>query len=121
MITQIVAAIVSAMALFILTGCATETKSEGGREDIRQVMLDHGREIDECYVVRKRALPYLRGKIVVDWAVLPSGEVARVKVVEGLDPILDGCIAALVKTWKFPPTSNGKVQKIRYPFTFRTN
>ena len=114
-------------AVFIFTGCATGGDSADGeakpasKEDIRQVMLDNGRAIDECYVARKRALPYLRGKLVLDWAVLPTGDVARVKVVEGLDPVLDGCISALVKGWKFPPTTNGKVQKIRYPFQFRSN
>ena len=117
----------AAVSILMTTGCASTPAADAGaesnaaREDIRMVMRENKAPVQACYSARVKAVPHLRGRMIVDWVVLGDGTVGPVRVVKSLDLVVDACVTEVVKNWKFPPHPDNSVVKVRYPFVFRSN
>ena len=109
------------------TGTGSASLSIGGTslrrglsaDQIRDVALASMGQVRACYERALKADPALRGRIVVDWKVAPSGDVSRAAI--GSDDIgsaeLQTCIIDTIKTWTFPEA--GKSTPVSFPFTLK--
>ena len=60
---------------------------------------------------------------MMTWIIAATGSVAKVKVKESTmrNPAVERCIAAKIKTWKFPAPSGGGIVEVNYPFVLRSS
>jgi TonB family protein len=87
-------------------------------EVVRESVRAHLSEVQQCYSARLKRVPQLKGKLVLQWDILGSGEVTNVKVKESVDPVVDKCVADKLAKWKFPAPPNNMVANVSYPFQF---
>jgi hypothetical protein len=76
-----------------------------------------------CYVREGLSIdPSMQGKLTIDIAVAPSGDVASVTRVDGagLSPAVEACIVARAKTALFPASPGTLGARVRVPIYFRT-
>lgn len=91
------------------------------KEVIRRVIRVHIHEVRRCYEGGLTADPKLNGKVVLRFAIDPSGSVIQSDVVETTlnHQGVETCIAGAVRTWQFPrPAGKGPVV-VTYPFVLR--
>ena len=60
----------------------------------------------------------LAGKLTLEWDVLDTGKVDRVKVLKELYPSLDQCVSRVIKASPFPKAPSGQIARVKYPFKF---
>ncbi len=88
-------------------------------ELIRRIVRAHINEVRHCYNQGLAKDPNLKGRLVLDFTIDPTGAVGEATVVESTltDPDVGTCVAKTMLRWKFPasPPGAGPV-KIRYPF-----
>lgn len=102
-----------------VTSAALEDFDSDSRD--QQQIVKHIRRrlggIKHCYEKRLKRNPQLQGKIVIRFVIHPGGRVIEVEVVENTtgDSELAACIAARVKSIRFPPTEGGETS-VTYPF-----
>lgn len=75
-------------------------------------------QIRDCY---ERALARdaeLRGRVVVHFAIVPSGEVASACVASSTleSPWLEACMVRALQSWRFPALSRADPLGVAYPF-----
>ncbi len=108
-------------ALVIVAATAAGPAWAGGgvldKEAIRTVVRAHIGEIRECYNAGLERNPELGGKIVVGFEIAADGAVKRSEITESTvaDAQVGACVAAAVKSWKFPAPQGGSVE-VAYPF-----
>jgi TonB family protein len=87
------------------------------QNDIKKVIRRRLGGIKHCYEKRLKRNPDLKGKIVVRFVIHPGGKVIEVEVVENTtgDRELGQCIAARVRSVRFPPADGGETSVV-YPF-----
>jgi TonB family protein len=87
------------------------------QNDIKKVIRRRLGGIKHCYEKRLKRNPDLKGKIVVRFVIHPGGKVIEVEVMENTtgDRELGQCIAARVKSVRFPPAEGGETSVV-YPF-----
>jgi TonB family protein len=87
------------------------------QNDIKKVIRRRLGGIKHCYEKRLKRNPDLKGKIVVRFVIHAGGRVIEVEVVENTtgDRELGQCIAARVKSVRFPPAEGGETSVV-YPF-----
>lgn len=85
---------------------------------IRREIRAHLREFHACYTKALADNPKLEGRVVATFTIGPTGAVTR-STAEGL-PGVDACVAAVIRTLKFPPSppSKGPIN-VSYPFVFQ--
>lgn len=91
------------------------------KELIRQVIKKNVTQVRFCYEQQLIELPTLSGKVAVKFVIAPDGSVSSAQAVENTSGNLafQNCIAARVRTWRFPkPKGNGSVI-VTYPFVFK--
>jgi len=65
--------------------------------------------VKNCYNRYKRKDINLKGKVRVEWSILPSGKVSRVKIISsewtkpGLGRRVEDCLKDVIATWLFDP------------------
>jgi hypothetical protein len=85
---------------------------------IRRYIKRNIPRITYCYEKELLAKPGLRGTVMTQFFIAPSGEVASATS-SGVDPAVASCLARVIKAIQFPkPKGSGGVQ-VNYPFTFR--
>ncbi len=111
------------VALSMPSAAAKVTGGRLSKQQIAKVVQGNKGAIRYCYESQLTRYPTLRGKIVVDFIIEPSGSVKTVKI-----PTNDlsnktaagkvaSCLIRFIKRWRFPKPKGGKVRVI-YPFTF---
>ena len=69
-----------------------------------------------CYEKRLKLDPKLAGTITADFTVSSDGSVTIVKVAGMGDETLEACVAAQIRSIRFPKTNSNDLVRIRYPF-----
>jgi outer membrane biosynthesis protein TonB len=90
------------------------------REAIRRVIREHLREIRNCYERELQRTPDLYGKVVITWDIVEGGRVSQAGVSRNEigSSAVGECIAARLKTWRFPDPPKDQVGRVSYPFVF---
>ena len=91
------------------------------REAVARTVNAHLQEVRACY---ERALlkePGLAGKVVLEWTISLSGDVATAKTKSSTlhNSAVESCILQDLKSWRFPPAKGGLVI-VSYPFLFNS-
>ena len=89
-------------------------------ELIRKVVHDHRAQIRTCYETQLTSRPNLAGKLVSAWTIDQSGTVTEAHTAESTlhDHTVESCVAARIKTWRFPIPKGGGEVFVTYPFIF---
>jgi hypothetical protein len=89
-------------------------------ELIRKVVHEHRAQIRTCYETQLNARPDLSGKLVAAWTIDPAGAVTESHTQETTlrDRNVEGCVAARIRTWRFPIPKGGGEVFVTYPFIF---
>ena len=89
-------------------------------ELIRKVVHDHRAQIRTCYETQLTTRPNLAGKLVSAWTIDPAGAVTEAHTQESTlrDRTVETCVAAKIKTWRFPIPKGGGEVFVTYPFIF---
>ncbi|MGE5047585.1 MAG: AgmX/PglI C-terminal domain-containing protein [Deltaproteobacteria bacterium] len=89
-------------------------------ELIRKVVHDHRAQIRTCYETQLTNKPSLAGKLVSAWTIDQAGTVTEAHTQESTlrDPSVESCVAAKIKTWRFPIPKGGGEVFVTYPFIF---
>lgn len=91
------------------------------KELIRKVIASHRDQLRFCYELALQSAPSLAGKVVLSFAVAPSGDVAAARVQETKvgSPTLESCLVSRVRTWRFPALPRSPGYRVTYPFLFK--
>ncbi len=85
---------------------------------IRKVIRDHFEALRYCYESTLLANPGISGTVQAKFTIGIDGTVLDV-VASGIHPDVETCVAAKVRTFKFPRPGAGNVIEVAYPFTFK--
>ena len=90
---------------------------------IRKVILDHRAQIRFCYEKELQRYPDLHGKVSTAFVINAQGLVRKSEVVHSTlgNREVERCIAAKIRTWKFPEPKGGGIVEVKYPFIFKTS
>jgi hypothetical protein len=89
-------------------------------ELIRKVVHEHRAQIRTCYEAQLSSRPNLAGKLISAWTIDPQGLVTESHTQETTlrDKSVESCVAARIKTWRFPIPKGGGEVFVTYPFIF---
>jgi len=90
------------------------------KEIIRRTVRRHLNEVKFCYEQALLTRPSLSGRIVVQFAIAPTGRVLT-SVVQSSSlgvAAADSCVVNAVKRWEFPQPDHGGLAVVSYPFSF---
>ena len=90
------------------------------KEIIRRTVRRHLNEVKYCYEQSLVSRPSLSGRIVVQFAIAPTGRVLS-SVVQSSSlgvAAVDSCVVNAVKRWEFPQPDRGGLAVVSYPFSF---
>jgi FHA domain len=89
-------------------------------ELIRKVVHEHRAQIRTCYETQLTTRPNLAGKLVSAWTIDPAGVVTEAHTQESTlrDHPVENCVAAKIRTWRFPIPKGGGEVFVTYPFIF---
>jgi len=129
----VLAVVVGALAL---GGTALAADAKGAKPatpaipaSVDAVVRANQAQVRSCYDAALLLNPELQGTLVFGWTITPSGTVGdgcvessalSDKLGVKLDAVeedkLSRCISHAVFSWKFPPSKDGKVVEVSYPF-----
>ncbi len=91
------------------------------KEAIQKVINENKNQIRYCYETELQRKQDLEGKVSMKWIIAATGLVAQVAVTDTTlnNANVERCIAAKIKTWKFPQPAGGGIVEVNYPFVFR--
>ncbi len=113
----------AAVSLSMPASAATVTGGTLSKKAIAKVVNDNKGAIRYCYESQLTRYPTLRGKVVVDFIIEPSGAVKTIKLPgnslsnKSAAANVASCLMRMIRRWRFPKPKGGKVRVI-YPFTF---
>ena len=94
------------------------------KEEIRDVIQRHLREVKTCYEKALADKPSLHGKLVMRFTIGPDGKVTKANPTEAstlADAALTACVQARGLSWVFPAPKGGGIVIVTYPFVFNTS
>ena len=93
------------------------------KEVIQRVINENKEQIRYCYEFQLSREQKLEGRVMMRWIIAATGSVSQVTVRESSmkSPPVERCIAAKIKTWKFPPPAGGGIVEVNYPFVFQAS
>ncbi|MBN2341977.1 MAG: AgmX/PglI C-terminal domain-containing protein [Deltaproteobacteria bacterium] len=88
------------------------------REFIKVTVRQNIAAVRACYEQQLDAHPSLSGTVKIKFIIQGNGTVqlAAVSASDLNNEAVETCIAKAVRGWRFPPTSDGKVVIVTYPF-----
>ena len=97
-----------------------EAKVQGplDKNIVRRIVRAHIPELRGCHELGLTRDPQLSGRVVVDFAVLASGNVSESSLRESTvpDAAVGACMAAAIKRWTFPKPDRPATVTVSYPF-----
>jgi hypothetical protein len=90
------------------------------KEIIRRVVHQHINEVKFCYEQELARKPALAGRISVQFAISPVGQVIT-SVMQSTsmdDAHVENCVVNAVRRWEFPKPLGGGIAIVLYPFSF---
>ena len=91
------------------------------RDAIAAVVARNMGQIRFCYEQALQGEPGLNGRVAVDFTIGGNGLVKMAGIENSTlgSKIVEDCILARLKSWKFPLPENGVDVKVSYPFVLR--
>jgi hypothetical protein len=88
------------------------------KEIVRRVVRRHIKEVKYCYERELVRHPALLGRVVTQFAILPTGRVATALLASSTvgNVEVESCVLAAVRRWEFPVPLGGGVVMVTYPF-----
>jgi TonB family protein len=88
------------------------------REIVRRTIRRHLNEVKYCYETQLVRRPSLAGRLSVQFAIAPSGQVATAVVQSSTleDAAVESCVVQAVRRWDFPRPVGGGTVIVSYPF-----
>jgi ribosome-binding factor A len=90
------------------------------KEIIRRIVHQHMNEVKFCYDQELARKPTLAGRISVQFAISPVGQVIT-SVMQSTsmdDARVENCVVNAVRRWEFPKPTGGGIAIVLYPFSF---
>jgi hypothetical protein len=90
------------------------------KEIIRRIVRQHMNEVKFCYDQELPRKPTLAGRIAVQFAISPVGQVIT-SVMQSTsmdDARVENCVVNAVRRWEFPRPVGGGIAIVIYPFSF---
>ncbi len=88
------------------------------KEIVRRIIRTHLNEIRFCYEAELLRRPSLAGRVVLQFAIAPTGQVLSSVVQDStlhLAP-LESCMTQAARRWTFPQPARGGLTIVSYPF-----
>ncbi len=91
------------------------------KDIIRRIVRAHINEVRHCYNTGLSKDPNLKGRVVVQFTIGPTGKVPSAVVQSSTlkDASVGNCIAKAVRRWKFPKPRGGGNVIVGYPFVLQ--
>lgn len=93
----------------VLLGSSQPARAELTRDQIHKVVKAHLRDVVACF---EKAPNLSDQKVVVTFTIAPSGTVT--KAVGSGNPSVQGCVAGVIRTLRFPASPSST--EVKYPF-----
>ena len=92
-------------------------------EVIKKVIAENRNQVRYCYEVELQRHQTLQGRVLVKFVIAANGSVAAVRIESSTlnSPVVERCILAKIKGWRFPPPVGGGLVEVRYPFVFKAS
>ena len=88
------------------------------KSEIQETINTNIEHVQRCYEAELARNPRVQGKVQMDWVIGIGGSVTDVGWQSSdLPSTMVACIAAKIRTWKFPRPQGGPVN-VHYPFSF---
>ena len=103
----------------VVPGVAT-VRGSLDKEIIRRIVRQHMNEVKYCYDQELARKPALAGRISVQFAISPMGQVLT-SVMQSTtmeDARVENCVIDAVRRWEFPKPLGGGMAIVLYPFSF---
>lgn len=93
------------------------TRSQGS---VKEVLTSHRGSLDFIYRKALRDNPGLKGMVIIEFTIAPSGEIISTRIVSSTvnDQAFEQQILKRIQTWKFPPFPESSTTVIKYPLEF---
>jgi len=90
------------------------------KEIIRRIVRQHMNEVKFCYDQELARKPALAGRISVQFAISPVGQViaSTLQSTSMDDARVENCVVSAVRRWEFPKPMGGGIAIVLYPFSF---
>jgi outer membrane biosynthesis protein TonB len=88
------------------------------KADIRRAIKQHMSAISACYEKALPNSPGLAGRLLVQFFIERDGSVSHSSA-SGIDPVVDQCVADVIKSIQFPAPKGGGGVQVNYPFNFQ--
>lgn len=98
-----------------------EVRGSLDKDLIRRIIRRHINEVKFCYESELTRKPDLQGRVMVQFTIAPTGQVAASIVQSSTmnNPPVEQCIANAVRRWEFPKPQGGIVV-VTYPFVLKS-
>lgn len=93
------------------------------RQTVQRYIQSKLDQIRYCYQSEVQRNPNLAGQIRAEWVILPTGNVASVKIGQTTlnSPAVEKCVVARIQSWRFPSPKGGGTVRVSYPFIFKVS
>ena len=120
------------MGIALTTACASTPETspkelsnqEYRKTDVRNTVVKHKSEVNDCYIKTFASDPKAEGKVVLKFTINSEGQTVNLDPVKEsstlLDPRLINCLRNAIALWKLPPPSEGSDVEVTYPFQFKS-
>ena len=98
-----------------------EVRGALDKEIIRRIIRRHINEVKYCYKKALQSKPNLRGRVIIQFTISPTGQVVMSVVQKSTlrNRKVETCIAMAVRRWLFPKPKGGGIVIVSYPFVLR--
>lgn len=92
------------------------------REEVARVIRRNLARFRFCYEQQLNSSPNLQGKVSVKFMIAPTGRVPTADIHDSSlnHPKVEGCVAKVMRSLKFPKPKGGGVAEVTYPFFFES-